>query len=166
MNAALEQGDSHDRAYLLDALTRNPIGASKQISLQHAVRAIPGIVAATRDTDPKVSTTALRVAAEIAPDSQPVRSRLHDALTGEDPELTHTAALILAEIDSDAGGLADVLNGIVFREGRPRDEALRSAQLSVLNDLRAGRIKTTAGGAVAYPEHPWLWAGAILVGAP
>jgi CHAT domain-containing protein len=53
-----------------------------------------------------------------------------------------------------------------YAEGRPRDEALRSAQLSVLNDLRAGRIKTTAGGAVAYPEHPWLWAGAILVGAP
>lgn len=53
-----------------------------------------------------------------------------------------------------------------YADGRPRDEALRSAQLAVLHDLRAGRIKTTAGGGVAYPEHPWLWAGAILVGAP
>jgi CHAT domain-containing protein len=53
-----------------------------------------------------------------------------------------------------------------YADGRPRDEALRSAQLAVLKDLRAGRIKTGAAASVAYPEHPWLWAGAILVGAP
>jgi CHAT domain-containing protein len=53
-----------------------------------------------------------------------------------------------------------------YADGRPRDEALRSAQLAVLEDLRAGRIKTGAAASVAYPEHPWFWAGAILVGAP
>jgi CHAT domain-containing protein len=50
---------------------------------------------------------------------------------------------------------------------RPKDEALRAAQLAVLADLRAGRIRTTVGGTVVtYPEHPWLWAAPVLVGAP
>jgi CHAT domain-containing protein len=50
---------------------------------------------------------------------------------------------------------------------RPKDEALRLAQLAVLEDLRAGRVHATVGqSTVTYPEHPWLWAAPILVGAP
>ena len=50
---------------------------------------------------------------------------------------------------------------------RPKDEALRAAQLAVLADLRAGRITATLGETVVtYPEHPWLWAAPVLVGAP
>jgi CHAT domain-containing protein/tetratricopeptide (TPR) repeat protein len=54
-----------------------------------------------------------------------------------------------------------------YAAGVPKDQALRAAQLALLADLRAGRVKGTLGGTdVVYPEHPWLWAAPILVGAP
>jgi CHAT domain-containing protein/tetratricopeptide (TPR) repeat protein len=50
---------------------------------------------------------------------------------------------------------------------RPKDAALRAAQLAVLADLRAGRVKARLGeSVVADPEHPWFWSAPILVGAP
>jgi CHAT domain-containing protein len=50
--------------------------------------------------------------------------------------------------------------------GRDSD-ALRSAQLGVIQSLRKGAIKvTTPGGDVALPEHPLFWAGFVLVGEP
>jgi CHAT domain-containing protein len=54
-----------------------------------------------------------------------------------------------------------------YRSGATKDRALRAAQLRLLADLRAGRVRRTVGSTVVtYPEHPWLWAAPILVGAP
>jgi CHAT domain-containing protein/tetratricopeptide (TPR) repeat protein len=51
--------------------------------------------------------------------------------------------------------------------GASKDAALRAAQLALIRDLRAGRVKASIGGReVVYPEHPWLWAAPILIGAP
>ena len=54
-----------------------------------------------------------------------------------------------------------------YLSGISKDRALRAAQLQLLRDLRAGRVTVRLGGTtITYPEHPHLWAGAILVGAP
>jgi CHAT domain-containing protein len=46
-------------------------------------------------------------------------------------------------------------------------QALRTAQLGLLEDLRAGRVKASTGtGTVTLAEHPVLWAGFMLVGEP
>jgi CHAT domain-containing protein len=48
---------------------------------------------------------------------------------------------------------------------RPVD-ALRSAQLKLLRELRAGRvIANTPAGPMTLPAHPGLWAGFVLQGA-
>jgi hypothetical protein len=44
---------------------------------------------------------------------------------------------------------------------------LRTAQLTLLADLRAGRVRITVSGRrVTLPEHPLLWAGMFLAGEP
>jgi CHAT domain-containing protein len=54
-----------------------------------------------------------------------------------------------------------------YLAGVSKDRALRAAQLRLLRDLRAGRVSVDIGGTtIAYPEHPHVWAGVILVGAP
>ncbi len=54
-----------------------------------------------------------------------------------------------------------------YLTGTPKDRALRSAQLALLIDLRAGRVTRKVGDTtLKYAEHPHLWAGAILIGAP
>jgi CHAT domain-containing protein len=54
-----------------------------------------------------------------------------------------------------------------YAVGVPKDRALRAAQLSLIAALRAGRVTGQLGAStVAEPEHPWLWAAPILVGAP
>ena len=54
-----------------------------------------------------------------------------------------------------------------YAAGASKDRALRTAQLALIRDLRGGRVKGTIGRtAITYPEHPWLWAAPILVGAP
>jgi CHAT domain-containing protein/tetratricopeptide (TPR) repeat protein len=51
--------------------------------------------------------------------------------------------------------------------GASKGRALRTAQLQVLRDLRAGRITVgTAAGKVVLPEHPIFWAGFSLIGEP
>jgi tetratricopeptide (TPR) repeat protein len=46
-------------------------------------------------------------------------------------------------------------------------EALRAAQVGMLRDLRAGRVRVAGpGGSIALPEHPALWAGLVLLGEP
>lgn len=46
-------------------------------------------------------------------------------------------------------------------------EALRDAQLELLRQLRAGRVSVhTPAGAFVVPEHPLVWAGLIVLGAP
>jgi len=46
-------------------------------------------------------------------------------------------------------------------------QALRRAQLILLNDLRNGRVKVeTKTGTAILGEHPILWASFILVGRP
>jgi CHAT domain-containing protein len=50
-------------------------------------------------------------------------------------------------------------------KGRSRVEALRTAQMRLLADLRAGRvILHTPAGDLVLPEDPSLWAGFILLG--
>jgi len=51
--------------------------------------------------------------------------------------------------------------------GTSKARALRAAQLQVLKDLRAGRIRIeTPAGLVTLPEHPVFWAGFSLIGEP
>jgi CHAT domain-containing protein/tetratricopeptide (TPR) repeat protein len=51
--------------------------------------------------------------------------------------------------------------------GQSKSRALRAAQLSLLRDLRAGRVRiTTPAGLVSIPEHPVFWAGFALFGEP
>jgi CHAT domain-containing protein len=51
--------------------------------------------------------------------------------------------------------------------GRSKDEALRLAELRLLRDLRAGRITVaTPAGRARLPEHPFFWAGFVLLGEP
>ena len=51
--------------------------------------------------------------------------------------------------------------------GESKSRALRAAQLRLLRDLRAGRVRiNTAAGEVALPEHPVFWAGFALFGEP
>jgi len=54
-----------------------------------------------------------------------------------------------------------------YLTGLSKDRALRAAQLALLRDLRRGKVTRTVGeGTLTYAEHPHLWAGAILIGAP
>jgi CHAT domain-containing protein len=51
--------------------------------------------------------------------------------------------------------------------GQSKARALRSAQLRMLNDLRAGKVQAdTPAGLVTIPEHPVFWAGFALLGEP
>lgn len=52
-------------------------------------------------------------------------------------------------------------------QGNDKSHALRSAQLHLLHQLRAGRVKlNTPGGEVTLPENPMFWAGFVLQGEP
>ena len=54
-----------------------------------------------------------------------------------------------------------------YTQGGSKDRALRAAQLRLLRELRAGRVRAKVGATtVTFPEHPQLWAGAVLIGAP
>jgi CHAT domain-containing protein len=51
--------------------------------------------------------------------------------------------------------------------GQSKARALRSAQLQLLRDLRAGKVQLqTPAGLVTLPEHPVFWAGFVLIGEP
>jgi CHAT domain-containing protein len=50
---------------------------------------------------------------------------------------------------------------------RAKGASLRTAQLALLADLRAGKVVVTvAGRRVTLPEHPLLWAAFFLSGEP
>jgi CHAT domain-containing protein len=52
-----------------------------------------------------------------------------------------------------------------YLKGLNQAAALRTAQLKLLRDLRAGRVVvSTPAGAITLPEHPALWAGFVLQG--
>lgn len=52
-------------------------------------------------------------------------------------------------------------------KGDDKIEALRAAQLRLLADLRAGRVRVhTVAGDFTLPEDPILWAGFVLLGEP
>ena len=54
-----------------------------------------------------------------------------------------------------------------LRRVSDKAQALRSAQLRLLKELRAGNVRVSSGsGSVTLREHPVLWAGFILVGQP
>jgi CHAT domain-containing protein/tetratricopeptide (TPR) repeat protein len=54
-----------------------------------------------------------------------------------------------------------------WRRERSRSAALREAQLQLLARLRAGTVTIdTPGGPRTLPEHPFFWAGFVLVGEP
>jgi CHAT domain-containing protein len=49
--------------------------------------------------------------------------------------------------------------------GADKAAALRTAQLQLLADLRAGRVTVhTKLGRVVLPEDPMFWAGFVLIG--
>jgi len=48
-----------------------------------------------------------------------------------------------------------------------KSASLRTAQLALLADLRAGKVAVTVGGRkIPLPEHPLLWAAFFLSGEP
>ena len=52
-------------------------------------------------------------------------------------------------------------------KGTDKARALRAAQLQLLGDLRAGRVKvSTALGEITVPEDPAFWASFVLLGEP
>jgi CHAT domain-containing protein len=54
-----------------------------------------------------------------------------------------------------------------WRAGTSKAQALRQAQLGLLGDLRAGRVRvSTPVGPVPVSEHPVFWAGFVLFGEP
>jgi len=51
--------------------------------------------------------------------------------------------------------------------GADKANALRAAQLELIRDLRAGRVRTnTPVGEIVIPEDPAFWAGFVLLGEP
>ena len=51
--------------------------------------------------------------------------------------------------------------------GQSKARALRQAQLGLLRELRAGRVRlSTPAGVMSLPEHPVFWAGFALFGEP
>ena len=51
--------------------------------------------------------------------------------------------------------------------GASKARALRAAQLRLLSELRAGKVRIeTPAGLVSLPEHPVFWAGFALIGEP
>jgi CHAT domain-containing protein/tetratricopeptide (TPR) repeat protein len=88
-----------------------------------------------------------------------------------------TRAFMAAGAPSVVATLWDVADGptaeimvpfyAAYAAGAAKDDALRRAQLALLARLRQGRVLGSAGHTrVRYPEHPWLWAAPMLVGAP
>jgi CHAT domain-containing protein len=68
--------------------------------------------------------------------------------------------------DQPANRLFTPLYAAWLRDGSPAD-ALRAAQLKLIADLRAGRVRVrTAAGEVVLPESPILWAGFVVLGEP
>lgn len=54
-----------------------------------------------------------------------------------------------------------------LRKGQSKSAALRTAQLHLLRELRAGRLRVhTAAGSLTLPEDPVFWAGFVLQGEP
>lgn len=54
-----------------------------------------------------------------------------------------------------------------IRQGSDTVTALRTAQLGLLVDLRAGRVVAdTEAGPIPVPVHPAIWAGVVLLGRP
>lgn len=52
-------------------------------------------------------------------------------------------------------------------KGTDKARALRAAQLQLMADLRAGRVKvSTPAGDIVVPEDPAFWAGFVLLGEP
>lgn len=77
---------------------------------------------------------------------------------------------ILAALWDMADESAEVLVPRFYEEWQKSGDksvALRAAQLSMLRDLRAGRLKVnTPFGDMSLPPHPILWANLILIGEP
>lgn len=80
------------------------------------------------------------------------------------------AAGIIASVWEVPDQTAPRLAAALYRsleKGQSRSQALRSAQLSLLRELRGGKVTAeTAAGPVALEEHPALWAGFLLQGEP
>jgi CHAT domain-containing protein/tetratricopeptide (TPR) repeat protein len=54
-----------------------------------------------------------------------------------------------------------------YQQTRNKDQALRLAQLRLLNGLRNGQVRArTPAGEIVLPEHPILWAGFVLLWNP
>jgi|GEM_PF-860571 len=88
-----------------------------------------------------------------------------------------TRAFIYAGASSVIASLSDVSDETTVRlvpdfytewlKGDTKAQALRAAQLRLMRELRAGRVKIhTAYGTFALPENPMLWASFVLEGQP
>ena len=80
------------------------------------------------------------------------------------------AASLIASVWEVADEPANRLMPVFYRAwfgGATKAAALRQAQLQLLADLRAGRVRvTTPIGPVPVPEHAVFWAGLALFGEP
>lgn len=96
---------------------------------------------------------------------------------GGDGVATFARAFIYAGAPSVIASMWDVPDDATSRlidtfyrswlTGTSKSRALRSAQLGLLRDLRAGRLSAmTPAGSAVLPEHPIFWAGFSLIGEP
>ena len=171
------------------ALTGAEAGRDRGVApLVGCVRHPPRDARIVRDGDPFASFLALRAdgigrgttglggVAAAGPASSAERCGSGLGEVSADGIVGLTRAFFFAGTPSVVASLWDVADGPSARllrvfyaaldRGATIAEALRTAQLSMLADLRAGRV--TVGGATGarLPERPVFWAGFVLVGEP
>lgn len=134
------------RLYALTALSRNAVDlrlgstseirnyiAGQVISVANARPAIPALLEASRDEDPKVRFLALSTAEGIAPDDPRVHGRLREALKDPSVSVTRGAAHVLAKVDPKTKGL----DAALFRVIRHKGDELHVQQKAAAADLLA-----------------------------
>jgi HEAT repeat protein len=133
------------RSFAVRALS-NALADSSSVT---AARALPAVLAATRDADHAVSVNAVRtLGTYAAPQSI---SRLLDLLNGPDAYLAITAAESLDRLGSRAPASADALRRIALDRTKPI--ALRTTALASLGDVDAAMADGVAD--VLYREAGW-----------
>jgi serine/threonine protein kinase/HEAT repeat protein len=128
---ALSKRGSDVRPYLLMALGRASMGAGDTISPEQARHAVPGLLDATRDDDPRIAGMAMTLAGELAPANTRVRDVLREALSAKHPDVAWAAAYTLADVDPQAEGLVPALRQVIQQAKRPDWQRATAAEFLV-----------------------------------
>lgn len=137
--------DALVRSFAMRALTA-PLADSSSVT---AARALPAVLAGTRDPDHAVSVSAARtLGSYAAPES--IR-RLEELLAGEDAYLAIPAAESLGRLAARAAGSAGALRAVAADTAKPI--ALRTAAVAALAEVAPGQTRPAAQAMVR--ERDW-----------